>query len=54
MTRVIFEYNLQDDRWTEKAVKSLIKKIKKTSILEQLEKAIISQDSNSQCVSIPR
>ena len=40
--------------WHEKAIKSLIKKIKNGSGLEELIKAISTEDSNTKCVTIPR
>lgn len=43
-----------EDKWSEKAVKSLVKKLKKTNGLEELEKAITSQDQNTRCIPIPR
>ncbi|XP_038076479.1 mothers against decapentaplegic homolog 3-like isoform X1 [Patiria miniata] len=43
-----------EDRWSEKAVKSLVKKLKKTGGLDELEKAISSQDIHTKCVTIPR
>ncbi|XP_067003727.1 mothers against decapentaplegic homolog 3 isoform X3 [Anabrus simplex] len=43
-----------EDKWSEKAVKSLVKKLKKTGGLEELEKAITTQDSNTKCITIPR
>uniref|UniRef100_A0A914WU07 MH1 domain-containing protein n=1 Tax=Plectus sambesii TaxID=2011161 RepID=A0A914WU07_9BILA len=46
--------NEKDDRWSEKAVKSLAKKLKKTRMLDVLEKAISTQDVHSECVNIPR
>ncbi|XP_056157925.1 mothers against decapentaplegic homolog 2-like isoform X3 [Lampris incognitus] len=44
----------QEEKWCEKAVKSLVKKLKKTGQLEELEKAISTQNSNTKCVTIPR
>ncbi|KAF4522696.1 hypothetical protein B566_EDAN012713 [Ephemera danica] len=42
-----------EDKWSEKAVKSLVKKLKKTGGLDELEKAITSQDSSTKCITIP-
>lgn len=43
-----------EDKWSEKAVKSLVKKLKKSSGLEELEKAITTQSCNTKCITIPR
>ncbi|XP_014680697.1 PREDICTED: mothers against decapentaplegic homolog 3-like [Priapulus caudatus] len=43
-----------EDRWSEKAVKSLVKKLKKTGGLDELEKAITTQNPNTKCITIPR
>ncbi|KAI1280797.1 Mothers against decapentaplegic -like protein 3 [Halotydeus destructor] len=43
-----------EDKWSEKAVKSLFKKLKKTGGLEELEKAISDQDTTTKCITIPR
>lgn len=44
----------EDDKWAEKAVKSLVKKLKKTGGLEELEKAIANPGVRTKCVTIPR
>ena len=44
----------QEEKWSEKAVKSLVKKLRKCNGLDDLEKAITSQDGASKCVTIPR
>lgn len=46
--------NDKEDKWSEKAVKSLVKKLKKSGGLDDLEKAITSQDANTKCITIPR
>ncbi|CAB0016974.1 unnamed protein product [Nesidiocoris tenuis] len=43
-----------EDKWSEKAVKSLVKKLKKTGGLEELEKAVTTQDPSTKCIVIPR
>ncbi|PRD28265.1 UNVERIFIED_CONTAM: Smad3 [Trichonephila clavipes] len=42
-----------EERWSEKAVKSLVKKLKKTGGLDELENSISSQDPNTRCITIP-
>ncbi|XP_048750136.1 mothers against decapentaplegic homolog 3-like isoform X2 [Ostrea edulis] len=42
------------DKWSEKAVKSLVKKLKKTGGLDELKKAISTQDTSTKCITIPR
>ncbi|KAA0723371.1 Mothers against decapentaplegic -like protein 3 [Triplophysa tibetana] len=48
------EQNGQEEKWCEKAVKSLVKKLKKTGQLDELEKAITTQSVNTKCITIPR
>ncbi|NP_001161658.1 smad2/3 transcription factor isoform X1 [Saccoglossus kowalevskii] len=43
-----------EDKWSEKAVKSLVKRLKKTGSLDELEKSISNQDASTKCVTIPR
>lgn len=44
----------KDDKWAEKAVKSLVKKLKKTGGLDELTKALSTQDPCTKCIRIPR
>jgi MAD (mothers against decapentaplegic) family protein 2/3 len=46
--------NEQEEKWSEKAVKSLVKKLKKNNTLDELEKAIQSQDPETRCITIAR
>lgn len=46
--------NEKEDKWSEKAVKSLVKKLKKGGGLDELEKAITTQEQNTKCINIPR
>lgn len=44
-----------DKAWREKAIKSIIKKIKNTpGALDNLERAISNRDSNTDCVTLTR
>ena len=43
-----------DDKFSEKAIKSLVKKLKKYNGLDELEKAIKNQDPNTKCITISR
>jgi len=43
-----------EEKWSEKAVKSLVKKLKKGPGLEELEKAISTQTSATKCITIAR
>lgn len=43
-----------EGKWAEKAVKSLVKKLKKSGALEELEKAISTNNFHTKCVTVPR
>lgn len=43
-----------EGKWSEKAVKSLVKKLKKTELLDELEKAISTQSAHTKCITVPR
>jgi hypothetical protein len=45
----------EEEKWAEKAIESLVKKLKKKrGALEELERAISNQSCTSKCVTIPR
>ena len=44
----------EEEKWAEKAVDALVKKLKKTKGLEELEKALSCPGQPSNCVTIPR
>lgn len=43
-----------EGKWSEKAVKSLVKKLKKSELLDELERAISTQNVNTKCITVPR
>ena len=45
-----------EEKWTEKAIKSLVKKLKRAgpNVLEDLERALSTQDRSCKCVLIAR
>lgn len=43
-----------EDKFSEKAIKNLVKKLKKSNVLDELLNAIANQDSNTKCVTIPK
>lgn len=49
-----FEGEKAADKWSEKAVKSLVKKLKKSGSIDELERAISEKNGNTKCITIPR
>lgn len=54
MLSTLFNEGEGEEKWSEKAVKSLVKKLKKSGGLDELEKAVTSQSSSTKCITIPR
>ena len=48
------KHNESDDKWTEKAVKSLVKKLKKSGTVDELELAITDANPQTKCITIAR
>ena len=46
--------NEAEEKWSEKAIKSLVKKLKKNGNLDELERAITTGESKTKCITIPR
>ena len=44
----------EPDPFSEKAVKSLVKKLRRTGGLDELEKSVTTADPTTQCIKIPR
>ncbi|TPP58806.1 Mothers against decapentaplegic [Fasciola gigantica] len=44
----------KEEKWKEKAVKSLVKRLKNGNQLDELERALATQDPSTRCVTIPR
>ncbi|CAF0797620.1 unnamed protein product [Didymodactylos carnosus] len=47
-------HNHGEDKWTEKAIRGLIKRLTKTSMVDDLEIALDTKSSQTRCVTIPR
>lgn len=46
--------NSSEDKWSEKAIKGLIKRLTKSSMIDDLQVALDTQNSQTRCVTIPR
>jgi len=52
--RLNIQLNSNEDKWSEKAIKGLIKRLTKTSMIDDLRTALDSKNSQTRCVTIPR
>jgi len=46
--------NSSEDKWSEKAIKGLIKRLTKSSMIDDLQTALDTQNPQTRCVTIPR
>lgn len=46
--------NSSEDKWSEKAIKGLIKRLTKSSMIDDLQAALETQNPQTRCVTIPR
>lgn len=46
--------NSSEDKWSEKAIKGLIKRLTKSSMIDDLQLALDTQNPQTRCVTIPR
>jgi MAD (mothers against decapentaplegic) family protein 2/3 len=46
--------NSSEDKWSEKAIKGLIKRLTKSSMIDDLQIALDTQNPQTRCVTIPR
>ncbi len=52
--RLNIKLNSNEDKWSEKAIKGLIKRLTKTSMIDDLQTALNTKNSQTRCVTIPR
>ncbi|CAF3536132.1 unnamed protein product [Rotaria socialis] len=52
--RINIQLNSNEDKWSEKAIKGLIKHLTKTSMIDDLQTALATKTSHTRCVTIPR
>ncbi|CAF1954984.1 unnamed protein product [Rotaria magnacalcarata] len=51
--RINIQLNSNEDKWSEKAIKGLIKRLTKTSMIDDLQTALATKTSHTRCVTIP-
>ena len=52
--RINIQLNSNEDKWSEKAIKGLIKRLTKTSMIDDLQTALDRKNSETRCVTISR
>lgn len=52
--RLNISLNSNEDKWSEKAIKGLLKRVTKTSMIEDLQIALETKNPQTRCVTIPR
>jgi len=52
--RLNIQLNSNEDKWSEKAIKGLIKRLTKTSMIDDLQTALDNKNQQTRCVTIPR
>lgn len=52
--RLQIQPNSNDDKWSEKAIKGLIKRLTKASMIDDLQAALETRNPQTRCVTIPR
>ena len=52
--RINIQLNTNEDKWSEKAIKGLIKRLTKASMVDDLKTALENKTSGTHCVTIPR
>jgi hypothetical protein len=52
--RINIQPNSNDDKWSEKAIKGLIKRLTKSSMIDSLQTALDTKNPQTCCVTISR
>ncbi|CAF0955681.1 unnamed protein product [Adineta ricciae] len=52
--RLHIQPNSNDDKWSEKAIRGLIKRLTKSSMIDDLQLALDTKNPHTRCVTIPR
>jgi MAD (mothers against decapentaplegic) family protein 2/3 len=52
--RINIQLNSNEDKWSEKAIKGLIKRLTKASMIDDLQTALATRNPQTRCVTIPR